>query len=342
MDELSERQVDVEVETQDTDTTALQATESVAIGTDMGPALQKALGADPEADESTSDGGEKVESGSSEPARKINLNSATSEELQTIPGIGPSLAQRILRYREEAEAFLSKDELLAIPGIGPVLYDQISEWLTVVPPGAAVGFEAALEESMALDEAQGPRAAAEPQRPASQPAPRATAPQPQEDRGRSWAWLWSALLGGILGIAGTLIILAALNGALTLGQTPVVLDINSRLEGLRMDLDAVGSELTDAQRRLAQLEGLPARMDDVEETVTQLSSTVRDLSDRVGDLQQTVDTLVQRTDVLAGRVDATEENIDTLTTRADRVDGFFGQLQSLLTEVFGAGSGPSE
>jgi len=341
MDELSERQVDVEVETQDAGTTALQATESVAIGTDMGPVLQQALGADPDADESAPDEGEKVESGSSEPAGKINLNTATSEELQTIPGIGPSLAQRILRYREEAEAFLSKDELLAIPGIGPVLYDQISEWLTVVPPGAAVGFEAALEESMALDEAQGPRAAAEPRRPAPQPAPRAT-PQPQEDRGRSWAWLWSALLGGILGIAGTLIILAALNGALTLGQTPVVLDINSRVEGLRMDLDAVGSDLTDAQRRLAQLEGLPARMDDVEETVTQLSSTVRDLSDRVGDLQQTVDTLVQRTDALTGRVDATEENIDTLTTRADRVDGFFGQLQSLLTEVFGAGSGPSE
>jgi competence ComEA-like helix-hairpin-helix protein len=51
--------------------------------------------------------------------KKININQATSEELQTLPGIGPAIAQRILEYRRKNPPFRKVEELLIIRGISP-------------------------------------------------------------------------------------------------------------------------------------------------------------------------------------------------------------------------------
>ncbi len=48
----------------------------------------------------------------------LDLNTATAEELDTLPGIGPELARRILEYREEHGPFTSVEELLNVSGIG--------------------------------------------------------------------------------------------------------------------------------------------------------------------------------------------------------------------------------
>lgn len=48
----------------------------------------------------------------------ININTATAAQLQTLPGIGPGLAQRILDYRKEHGPFAAVAELSKIPGIG--------------------------------------------------------------------------------------------------------------------------------------------------------------------------------------------------------------------------------
>jgi len=52
------------------------------------------------------------------PLQPINLNAATSEELQLVPGIGPATAEKILLMRKSYGAFKSVDDLLAIRGIG--------------------------------------------------------------------------------------------------------------------------------------------------------------------------------------------------------------------------------
>jgi len=56
--------------------------------------------------------------GATTPDQPLNLNTATLEQLDTLDGVGPTTAQKILDYREEHGGFASVDELDQIPGIG--------------------------------------------------------------------------------------------------------------------------------------------------------------------------------------------------------------------------------
>ena len=48
----------------------------------------------------------------------VNLNTATLEQLDTLDGVGPAIAQRILDYRQQHGGFRRVDELAEVPGIG--------------------------------------------------------------------------------------------------------------------------------------------------------------------------------------------------------------------------------
>jgi competence protein ComEA len=67
---------------------------------------------------------------SGEPA-KVRLNTATLEQLDTLPGVGPVTAQKILDYRHEHGPFSSVEELDAIPGIGPARLAELRELLVL-------------------------------------------------------------------------------------------------------------------------------------------------------------------------------------------------------------------
>jgi competence protein ComEA len=66
-------------------------------------------------------------SGASAAGGPVHLNSATMEQLDALPGIGPVTAQKILDYRQEHGAFGSVDELDAVPGIGPARLEQLRD-----------------------------------------------------------------------------------------------------------------------------------------------------------------------------------------------------------------------
>ncbi len=63
----------------------------------------------------------------------INLNTATQAELENLPGIGPSLAQRILAYREQHGPFTTIEDIQKVKGIGPKIYEKIKGLITIKP-----------------------------------------------------------------------------------------------------------------------------------------------------------------------------------------------------------------
>jgi competence protein ComEA len=64
-------------------------------------------------------------------AGPVNLNTATADQLDALPGIGPVLAQRIIDHRTQQGRFTAVEQLDDVPGIGPALYARLSGSVTV-------------------------------------------------------------------------------------------------------------------------------------------------------------------------------------------------------------------
>jgi len=59
----------------------------------------------------------------------VNINTASMQELDTLPGIGPSTAQSIIDYRNENGDFSNIDDLISVPGIGEATLNEIREFI---------------------------------------------------------------------------------------------------------------------------------------------------------------------------------------------------------------------
>lgn len=64
-------------------------------------------------------------------ASLVNLNQADSVLLETLPGVGPATAKKIIDYREAQGRFTSIEELMAVPGIGKKTFENLKELITV-------------------------------------------------------------------------------------------------------------------------------------------------------------------------------------------------------------------
>ena len=64
---------------------------------------------------------------------RVNINTATLEELDSLPGIGPTAAQAIIDYRQVTGPFRVIQDIQNVPGIGAATFDSIADYITVGP-----------------------------------------------------------------------------------------------------------------------------------------------------------------------------------------------------------------
>ena len=69
-------------------------------------------------------------------AQPIDLNAATVQQLQQVPGIGPATAKAIVQVREKSGRYQRVEDLLAIHGISQGKFEKMKPYLYVNPPGA--------------------------------------------------------------------------------------------------------------------------------------------------------------------------------------------------------------
>lgn len=110
-------------------------------GARVADAIEAAGGALPDTDLSTLNLARKVVDGelitvgvpaaAGAPGGLVNLNTATLVELQTLPGVGPVLAQRIVDYRDQHGSFAAVEELRSVSGIGEARFAELKGLVTV-------------------------------------------------------------------------------------------------------------------------------------------------------------------------------------------------------------------
>ncbi len=73
------------------------------------------------------------------PTARVNVNTATVEQLTALPGVGPALAARIVEHRQKSGSFRSTQEIMSVKGIGEKNFAKIEAWLSVgdAPKAAA-------------------------------------------------------------------------------------------------------------------------------------------------------------------------------------------------------------
>jgi len=79
----------------------------------------------------TQEAGENVLESNSAKSIKVNINSATQTELETLSGIGPSTALKIINYREENGEFNKIEDIKNVPGIGDVKFENLKDSICV-------------------------------------------------------------------------------------------------------------------------------------------------------------------------------------------------------------------
>jgi competence ComEA-like helix-hairpin-helix protein len=262
----------------------------------------------------------------------VDLNTASEDELQQLPGIGPALAARIVNHRVEVQPFEEPADLLAVPGISQGLYDNIADRLIASPveqeaeeiPDLDLEPEP-LEEDVAFDlepefVEEVPVFEAE-----EEPAPK---PEPpplvavSEVQVAGWGRvLFVGLLSAIIGAILALAILYGLNG--TLDFQSATARVRAEAFQLEEQIEGLGIELGNLQTQLDNVQ-------DLGPVVEEMRGDIQELNGDVAAAQVTLDELVEAVDGLRPEYTNLREDLDGLAENVSLMDKQLGEIQGRI------------
>jgi competence ComEA-like helix-hairpin-helix protein len=306
---------------------------------------------------------------------KVDLNTASADELAQLLGIGLKMARRIIEYREEVGPFEEPEDLMAVPGIGGETYRRLADRLTVGlaarPPAEEGKPRPTIEEveerihtmkaeieavSTALlgtlpGEEEEPPPPIEPEPPVKEEPAKAEEPPPREPppprevppEARPQAVTPppapSAWRGGFTWLAAASLIgavMGAILALLVISGINGTLDLNQRTAVV--ELRAEADRLgRQAGALQTELDGLRERLDALEGLTGRLDEVERDTENLDNSLAEAQADIA----ALDTRADALGKDIATVRAAADRFNAFLDGLRDLLFEFQGAPPTPT-
>lgn len=289
---------------------------------------------------------------------KLDLNTATEEELRQLPGIGQALAARIVAYRTEVGAFSEPAEITEVTGVAEATYANLADRLTVAPvePSAAPEPEPASVFVSEPDVSEAGPEAPEPEfEPAAKVPPRGPEPPLVGVVEAHYGWARLILVGLaslLLGAALALAVIFLINGTLdfqgaairaaqdeVLRMEGVVGALDMKVAGLEERMGAIeelDARLTETQ---AALRRLSADLDEVKQQFDALAETQDALRQEFTNMREDLDGLAVQVSMIDTRLSEAETQVAYLNHRIDilgesvqRFDGFLTGLQLLLSQ----------
>jgi competence ComEA-like helix-hairpin-helix protein len=288
--------------------------------------------------------------------QRLDLNTATEKELGKLPGIGPALASRIVRYREEDGPFREAAEITKVRGISLAMFQALADKIVAGPVEGKTGAEVAVEEAEEVEETPVPAAeaalppseeAAEeegetvgvpkaadvdtPPLPPIEPPPPAAqwmqGARPATRRGVGWGGLLVVgLLSTLLGALLALLVLFLLNGGTLDFQRATARAIDREVSQLEGQLSELQTQLDEVRQRLGGLEELARRLDETQTALEGAQADIGALQERAGSLQGELDVTSQ---ALAGMRQTLAGLSDDLTSVAESVTALDEQVTTL-------------
>jgi len=282
----------------------------------------------------------------------ININSATAEELTSLPGVGSAMADRLMAARP----FESVDDLRQIRGIGPTLLDRLTPLITLtdpVPIDEIILLEADTEILSEVDDAhletdsppgtdlksfvledelipewdgsESEKAVTIPEIP--MPREKAIVPvesHEEEEEQKSdvkkpitWSQILmlvgaSSLASFILAVLLSLGILSTLNGGLRFGSIEDMSTLSSQADTLEMQLITIGEDIASLRTRLDNLEGITSRVNNLESLTGEIETEIALTADLVDDMNIKIEEILDNTTTFQLFLDGLSELVETL------------------------------